>query len=138
MTHAPADPATEAEIAALLESPETSRWLKVALRGALERDCVDAANDAEVLLKVLCQRAEYFLPPTQPSPASVAEELLNKDPKNLTLSELCTALGTLEGRLGAFEMYPHMKGLDGGLPMTRLRERRDLFAAEYDRRHLPT
>lgn len=45
------------EIKALLESPDTSEWLKNALTSALSRDSVDAANDAEKLLSVLDLRA---------------------------------------------------------------------------------
>ncbi len=45
------------EIKALLESPDTSEWLKNALTSALSRDPVDAANDAEKLLSVLDHRA---------------------------------------------------------------------------------
>ncbi|MCK7499514.1 MAG: hypothetical protein MZW92_60800 [Comamonadaceae bacterium] len=35
-----------------------SFWLKHALDGALERDPVDAVNDAEILLRVLRDRLE--------------------------------------------------------------------------------
>ncbi|MCW0235753.1 MAG: hypothetical protein OJJ21_19290 [Ferrovibrio sp.] len=42
----------------LLGNPTTSEWLQAALRSALERDAVDAANDAAVLLRVLMRRAE--------------------------------------------------------------------------------
>ena len=37
----------------ILRDRAASLWLKAALRTALERDPVDAANDAEVLLRVL-------------------------------------------------------------------------------------
>lgn len=40
----------------ILASPSTSFWLKDALQGALQRDPVDAANDAEVLAAVLAKR----------------------------------------------------------------------------------
>jgi len=33
-----------------------SQWLKTALRTALDRDPVDAANDAEVLARLLAER----------------------------------------------------------------------------------
>lgn len=49
------------EIKALLESPDTSEWLKNALTSALSRDSVDAANDAEKLLSVLDLRATAVL-----------------------------------------------------------------------------
>jgi len=41
------------EIDDLLQDPENSRWLRTALRTALNRDPVDAAADAAKLLKVL-------------------------------------------------------------------------------------
>ena len=37
----------------VLRNPAASFWLKTALRTALERDPVDAANDAEMLLRLL-------------------------------------------------------------------------------------
>ena len=37
----------------ILTDPAASEWLKDALRSALSRDPVDAANDAEVLAKLL-------------------------------------------------------------------------------------
>jgi len=37
----------------ILADPAASKWLKAALLVALSRDPVDAANDAEVLAKVL-------------------------------------------------------------------------------------
>lgn len=48
---------TEETIAMVLGDPCASYWLKDALRSALARDPVDAANDAEclaALLKALC------------------------------------------------------------------------------------
>ena len=48
--------APEAE--AILSSPHHSFWLKDALRSALARDPVDAANDAELLLSVLSAHCE--------------------------------------------------------------------------------
>lgn len=40
----------------MLQDPNTSAWLREALRTALERDPVDAANDAEMLRCVLMRR----------------------------------------------------------------------------------
>lgn len=48
----------DCEICEVLKSPVASSWLKEALGKALERDCVDAANDAEVLLDLLNKRCE--------------------------------------------------------------------------------
>lgn len=48
----------ENEIQRLLASPETSRWLKQSLESALLRDCVDAANDADLLRDLLTARCE--------------------------------------------------------------------------------
>jgi hypothetical protein len=50
--HLPAAPDAEA----LLASASASFWLKDALRAALQRDPVDAANDAELLAAVLASR----------------------------------------------------------------------------------
>ena len=44
-----------------LEDPATSDWFKMALRSALERDPVDAANDAEVLFSVLRSQCNMLL-----------------------------------------------------------------------------
>jgi hypothetical protein len=40
----------------ILRDPSASFWLKAALRSALARDPVDAANDAEVLALLLDRR----------------------------------------------------------------------------------
>ncbi len=40
----------------ILASPDASFWLKEALQAALQRDPVDAANDAELLASVLAKR----------------------------------------------------------------------------------
>jgi hypothetical protein len=45
----------------ILHDPAASLWLKAALRTALERDPVDAANDAEVLLRILDARLRALL-----------------------------------------------------------------------------
>lgn len=45
----------------VLADPAASFWLKGALRSALERDPVDAINDAEVLAKLLDQRCQMLL-----------------------------------------------------------------------------
>lgn len=41
----------------ILNDPSASHWLQNALRQALDRDPVDAANDAEILAAVLAARA---------------------------------------------------------------------------------
>lgn len=45
----------------VLNDPTASNWLKGALYGALERDPIDAANDAELLARLLRERAEEVL-----------------------------------------------------------------------------
>lgn len=45
----------------LLASPAVSDWLKSALKSALERDPIDAANDATRLAEVLDARAHAKL-----------------------------------------------------------------------------
>jgi hypothetical protein len=45
----------------VLRDPAASFWLKAALRTALERDPVDAANDAEMLLRLLDARLNALL-----------------------------------------------------------------------------
>ncbi|HJH21194.1 MAG TPA: hypothetical protein K8W20_21085 [Pseudomonas lactis] len=49
------------EIQAVLSNPETSYWLKSSLENALQRDCVDAANDAELLHDLLASRCDDVL-----------------------------------------------------------------------------
>ncbi|HKR85191.1 MAG TPA: hypothetical protein VJS37_13620 [Terriglobales bacterium] len=49
------------EIAAVLEDPAASFWLKAAICSALGRDPVDAANDAELLSRLLARRCEEIL-----------------------------------------------------------------------------
>jgi hypothetical protein len=49
------------EIEQVLADPAASFWLKEALRSALDRDPVDAANDAEVLAQLLDQRCQEIL-----------------------------------------------------------------------------
>ena len=46
------------EIRRILAGPGTSNWMKVALSTAINRDPVDAVNDAELLAIVLRHRAE--------------------------------------------------------------------------------
>jgi hypothetical protein len=41
--------------------PAASRWLQAALREALRRDPVDAANDAEFLAQLLAARCDDIL-----------------------------------------------------------------------------
>ncbi len=43
----------------ILDDPATSFWLKNALRSALNRDPVDALNDAEVLVVALKERLDF-------------------------------------------------------------------------------
>jgi hypothetical protein len=40
------------------EDPAASDWLKESLMNAINRDPVDAANDAQVLYEILAQRAK--------------------------------------------------------------------------------
>jgi hypothetical protein len=47
----------------VLADPAATDWLKAALRTALSRDPVDAANDAEVLAQLLDQRCRDILAP---------------------------------------------------------------------------
>lgn len=47
-------------IAQVMSDPTASRWLRLALRDALDRDCVDAVNDAELLLALLKARNEQI------------------------------------------------------------------------------
>lgn len=48
-------------IHAILEDPSTSYWLKDALTSALQRDIVDASQDAELLSQILRIRANDAL-----------------------------------------------------------------------------
>ena len=60
------------EIRQILAGPGTSHWMKVALSTALNRDPVDAVNDAELLAMVLRHRAEQI------SAAALAEVAANR------------------------------------------------------------
>ena len=55
------------DIPAVLADPATSFWLKTAIRSALARDPVDAANDAEVLYRLLARRCNEILTDSDPS-----------------------------------------------------------------------
>ena len=51
---------TDDEIRQILSGPGTSYWLKNALTSALDRDPVDAVNDAELLAMVLGYRSDQI------------------------------------------------------------------------------
>ncbi|WP_343177177.1 hypothetical protein [Pseudomonas sp. 4810-S13] len=51
----------ESALTQLFESPAVSDWLKSALKSALDRDSVDAANDAEILADLLGRRCNSLL-----------------------------------------------------------------------------
>jgi len=48
-------------IGLVLADPAASYWIKDALRSALDRDPVDAVNDAEVLAKILKHKVKNIL-----------------------------------------------------------------------------
>jgi len=48
-------------ISEVLSDPTSSLWLKTALRSALCRDPVDAANDSEILARLLERRCSQIL-----------------------------------------------------------------------------
>jgi hypothetical protein len=52
---------TEIAVEEILEDPAASDWLKAALRTALERDPVDALNDAFLLAATLEERLRAVL-----------------------------------------------------------------------------
>ncbi len=54
-------PVPHPTIEGVLADPAVSLWLRNALRSALERDPVDAANDAEMLLRLLDDRLRALL-----------------------------------------------------------------------------
>jgi hypothetical protein len=49
------------EVEQVLSDPAASFWLKDTLRSALDRDPVDAANDAEALFRLLDERCHKIL-----------------------------------------------------------------------------
>jgi hypothetical protein len=53
--------AKQLEVEEVLADPAASFWLKEALSSALNRDSVDAANDAEVLAQLLDRRCQEIL-----------------------------------------------------------------------------
>ena len=52
----------------VLRDPSTSVWLSLALQGALRKEPVDVANDAEVLFHLLERRCDEYTPGPGPSP----------------------------------------------------------------------
>ena len=46
------------EMTRILADPSASDWLKSAIRALLNRDCVDAANDAELLARLFADRLD--------------------------------------------------------------------------------
>lgn len=48
-------------IARILSSPSTSNWLRNAMLSALDRDCVDASRDAQLLATVISTRTDELL-----------------------------------------------------------------------------
>ena len=57
----PETPQDESAIEQIFQDPSASYWLKNALRLALLRDPADAANDAEVLCRLLDRRCSRLL-----------------------------------------------------------------------------
>ena len=54
----------------ILNDPTISDWLKCALRSALNRDALDATNDAEILFLILSTRlVDLFAESTHHAPA---------------------------------------------------------------------
>lgn len=51
----------EAEIQKVLDSPDTSVWLRYALQSAAQRDGADAVNDAEYLHDLLMRRFNAYV-----------------------------------------------------------------------------
>jgi hypothetical protein len=49
------------QIRHVIASPDTSFWLKKALAEAMQRDCLDALHDAELLARLLKARFESLL-----------------------------------------------------------------------------
>lgn len=58
------EPAPLSSPADILADPAASGWLKNALRAAMTRDPVDAANDAEFLFRLLDRRVCQILSKT--------------------------------------------------------------------------
>ena len=56
-----ADSGCVPKIEEILADPAASLWLKAALRSALARDPVDAANDTDMLARVLNDRCRQLL-----------------------------------------------------------------------------
>ena len=51
----------EKQINRIIDSPSTSFWLSEAFTALMQRDCLDAARDAELLGSLLGRRAELIL-----------------------------------------------------------------------------
>ena len=61
MTHNPSIVEAKEAILHVLGSQAASYWLKDALRTALQRDCVDAAKDADCLARLLRDYCDAML-----------------------------------------------------------------------------
>jgi hypothetical protein len=55
---------SRSEINQILQDPSVSHWVKATLNSALDRDCVDAANDAALVGHLLAKRANEILAAT--------------------------------------------------------------------------
>lgn len=55
------DPKSALSYDEILQSQDVSYWLKDAIKAAMQRDPVDALNDAELLVKVLRRRVGKLL-----------------------------------------------------------------------------
>lgn len=74
------------EIRTVLECPASSYWLRDALRAALNRDSVDAANDAEKLHDLLSRRCDWIwrsLPVVIEGDQPTFEQTLHSGPGDL-------------------------------------------------------
>lgn len=74
------------EIATVLDDPAASFWLKAAVRSALVRDPVDAANDAELLSQLLARRCDEIVKDSQAGAVrSGCESTINTNVSDLAI-----------------------------------------------------
>lgn len=71
----------------VLNDPAASTWLKSSLIAALQRDAVDAANDAALLAALLDRRADVLLTCCRQAAAVAAQPVVQDDCRRISDGE---------------------------------------------------
>lgn len=73
----------------VLDSPETSKWLRTSLLQAISRDPVDATNDAELLFQLLSERSDAILSTAITASAKIHWGQLQQEKKDTKQAIAC-------------------------------------------------